>query len=220
MRRKMKFLQDLQKDIMTFIYLNIVFMLYRIVFLYVFSYQLVNVTEHELLMTCWYGLRISLKTAGMFTLIGALLSTIPHIFFETWPGNLLRKLWHGFCIFLITLAFFARIPYYKIFNSGYTLMLFNGVADDWHTIYITAVKQYQLYPRLLGVVIVTFILSYILFKILGMSPWEPKIHKKVITTLVVIILIPFMYLVRFGGGYNFGTSIYWENAAKNEVKFT
>ncbi|MDD4320348.1 MAG: sulfatase-like hydrolase/transferase [Acidaminococcaceae bacterium] len=210
----MKFLQALQKDIRAFIYLNILFMLYRIVFLYVFSYQLVNVTENELIMTCWYGLRISLKTAGMLTLIGALFATIPYIFFKTWPADLLRKLWHGLCIFLITLAFFARIPYYKIFNSGYNLMLFNGVEDDWHAIYITAVKQYQLYPRLLGVVIVTFILSCILYKILGMPTWKPKIHKKLAVTLAVIILVPFMYVVRFGGGYSFATSIYWENAAR------
>ena len=210
----MVFLKNLQKDIAAFVYLNLILMIFRIIFIYLFSYQLVSITEQEIFMTLWYGFRLSLKTAGMLTMIGSLLATIPNLFLKNWPADFLRKLWHGFCVFLITLAFFARIPYYTIFNSGYNLMLVNGAKDDWQAIYATAVKQYQLYPRLAGIFIVTCILVYILYKILGMPTWKPKTHKKLVVTLAVIILLPFIYFVRFAGGYNFGSSIYWENAVR------
>lgn len=214
MRLKMSFFKNLQQDLKAFIYLNAIFMLYRIVFICIFSYQLVDVTVHDILLTCWYGLRISIKTAGMFTLIGAVLTTIPNIFVKIWPADLLRKIWHGFCIFAMTFAFFARVPYYKIFNSGYNLMLFNGVKDDWHAIYETAVKQYQLYPRLIGVFITFLILMYVLRRILNTQTWQPRKHKKTIIAITLVLLFPFMYIVRFGGGYNYDTSMYWENAAR------
>jgi len=214
MRYKMNFFKNLQQDLKAFVYLNAIFMLYRIFFLSIFSYQLVNVTGQELFMTCWYGLRISIKTAGMFTLIGAVLSTLPNIFINNWPADLLRKIWHGFCIFFMTFVFFARLPYYKIFNSGYNLMLFNGVKDDWYAIYETAVQQYQLYPRLAGVFITVCVLIYILKHILKISTWQPQTHKKTIVAVTIVLLFPFMYIVRFGGGYNYVTSIYWENAAR------
>ncbi len=210
----MKFFENLQKDLKAFVYLNAIFMLYRIIFVGIFSYQLVNVTGQELFMTCWYGLRISLKTAGMFTLIGAVLATLPNIFIKNWPSDLLRKIWHSFCIFVMTFAFFARIPYYRIFNSGYNLMLFNGIKDDWHAIYETAVQQYQLYPRLAGVFITAVILIYILKRFLNTCTWQPKTHKKTIIAVTILLLFPFMYIVRFGGGYNYDTSICWENDAR------
>ena len=214
MRLKMSFFKNLQQDLKAFLYLNAIFMLYRIVFICIFSYQLVDVNVQDILLTCWYGLRISIKTAGMFTLIGAVLTTIPNIFVKIWPADLLRKIWHGFCIFAMTFAFFARIPYYKIFNSGYNLMLFNGVKDDWHAIYETAVKQYQLYPRLIGVFITFLILIYVLRRILNTQTWQPRKHKKTIIAITLVLLFPFMYIVRFGGGYNYDTSMYWENAAR------
>jgi phosphoglycerol transferase MdoB-like AlkP superfamily enzyme len=214
MRRKMSFFKNLQQDLKAFVYLNAIFMLYRIAFICIFSYQLVDITAQDIFLTCWYGLRISIKTAGMFTLIGAVLTTIPNIFVKIWPADLLRKIWHGFCIFVMTFAFFARIPYYKIFNSGYNLMLFNGIKDDWHAIYETATKQYQLYPRLIGVFITFLILIYALKGILNTQTWQPKKHKKTILAITLVLLFPFMYIVRFGGGYNYDTSIYWENAAR------
>ena len=83
-----------------------------------------------------------------------------------------------------------------------------------HAIYETAVQQYQLYPRLAGVFITVFILIYILKLLLNTTTWEPETHKKTIIAVTIFLLFPFMYIVRFGGGYNYDTSIYWENAAR------
>ncbi len=35
----------------------------------------------------------------------------------------------------------TRIPYYKIFNAAFNMMLINGAHDDTYAIFVTAVKE-------------------------------------------------------------------------------
>ena len=162
------FFHNLQQDLKVFIYFNALLMLFRILFLYIFSSQLVDVSNWDIEEALWYGFRISLKTAGIITLIATVAATIPNMIFVGWPAERIRKIWHSICIAIFTFLFIARIPYYKIFNSSYNIMLLNGAKDDWYAIYETAVNQYQFWPRIFGVIILSFlliesILHYFLF---------------------------------------------------------
>ena len=208
------FFHNLQQDLKVFIYFNVLLMLFRITFLFVFSSQLADASIKEIEEALWYGFRISLKTAGIVALSSAILATIPNLVFVTWWAERIRKIWSSICIVVFTFAFVARIPYYTIFNSGYNLMLLNGAKDDWHAIYDTAVSQYQLWPRLLGVVIISSILIAILRTLLITRTWLPRNHRGIIVFSTVLILPVFMLIIRFGGSYSYANSIHWENAAK------
>ena len=185
--------------------------------MYIFSSQLADISNWEVEETLWYGLRISLKTAGMIALAGAVFATIPNMIFVRWPAEGIRKIWHSFCIALFTFAFIARIPYYRIFNSGYNLMLLNGIKDDWHAIYDTAVNQYQFWPRLFSVIILFLLLVRILGRILKARTWLPKRHINIIAFSLLLVLPVFMLFVRFGGSYSYANSINWENAARMDA---
>ena len=71
----------------------------------------------DIMLCMWYGFRLSLKTAGMIALIGGVLATLPQIGFMKWPSEIIRKIWSALMVLIFTIAFFARIPYFEIFNS-------------------------------------------------------------------------------------------------------
>ena len=208
------FFHNLQQDLKVFIYFNALLMLFRILFLYIFSSQLVDVSNWDIEEALWYGFRISLKTAGIIVLIGSVAATIPNMIFVGWPAERIRKIWHSICIAIFTFTFIARIPYYKIFNSSYNIMLLNGAKDDWYAIYETAVNQYQFWPRIFGVIILSFFLIVILRLMLETETWQPNNHKNIVAFVTVLLLPAFMLVVRFGGSYSYANSIHWENAAK------
>ena len=80
-------------------------------------------------------------------MISAVFATLPQLFFTKWPSDLLRKVISSLSVVLFTVLFFARVPYYKIFNSGFNIMLINGMYDDISAIIDTAVNEYQLLWR-------------------------------------------------------------------------
>lgn len=58
--------------------------------------------------------KIEFKIAGMLVLVGAVLLQIIDL---RWPANKCRRVFHSISVFFYDL-FFARITYYKIFNSA------------------------------------------------------------------------------------------------------
>lgn len=70
-------------------------------------------------------------------------------------------------------------------------MLLNGAKDDWHAIYETAVSQYQFWPRLFGVVILSYILIVILRRILITRTWLPEIIR------VLLLFLQFCFCRSF-----------------------
>ena len=111
------FLQQLQNDLKGFIWCCALFSLFRILFIAVFSSQLAwGLFTADTAMALWLGLRLSLKTAGFAMLFSAVICTVPRLFCRTWNSDTLRYYWYAFLTFLFSILFFARIPYYKIFN--------------------------------------------------------------------------------------------------------
>lgn len=153
----MKFLKDIQKDAKFFIYLNILIMLFRIVFVWLYKEQLSNAVTADIVEAFILGARISLKTSALLTGIGFLFITIPHVFLDKWPAMKLRLLWGNICILFLTLLFIIRIPYYRIFNRTFDIMIFNGMRDDIFAIVDTGIKQYQAIPRIFMVFVISLL---------------------------------------------------------------
>lgn len=201
-----------------FLFFTVLFMLFRIAFIGIYSYQLGDGSYSEIMLGLWYGLRLSLKTTGMIVLISAVFATLPQLFFIKWPSDLLRKVISSSVVLLFTLLFFARIPYYKIFNSGFNIMLINGMYDDISAIVDTAVNEYQLLWRLPAAIICGIILAWILCKFLDTRTYVIKVASKTRRWLyslgIIIFLTIFWIFVRFGGAFSYTKSVNCENAER------
>ena len=93
-------------------------------------------------------------------------------------------------------------------------MLVNGVKDDWRATYETAVTQYQLWPRVVGMLFIAGILVWLVEKLLAYPTYKVQTYRKLVLIAVLVILPVFAVLVRFGGGFNYDQGIHWESAAR------
>lgn len=211
-----RFFENLQQDFKAFIYWCLVFTLFRAAFIAIYSGQL-NGSYNDVPMALFLGLRLSLKTAGVISLIGFVLATLPKAFVARWLADKIRLCWHTVALIFFSICFMARIPYYKIFNAAFNMMLVNGAHDDIYAIFMTAVKEYQLLWRLPAAIILSIILAY------GLRLWLHKLptkqfadvqHKKLAAALTLPVLAALWIFVRYGGAFNYAHSINWESAAR------
>lgn len=216
MERITKFFCNLQQDLKVFAFYIILFSVFRAVFITIYSYQLDASGIDEILAAMWYGGRLSLKTSGMLVLVGAIFSTLPQIFYLGWKADKIRIVFHGISVVFFTICFFARIPYYKIFNSGFDLMLINGIHDDKVAILMTAINEYQLLWRLPAALICGIIIVYLLYMLLKTSVIALSWFKypKAVFIIVCMVLPFFCIFVRYGGAFSYKSSINWESAER------
>lgn len=204
MQRFQIFWHNLQQDLKIFLYFIILFSLFRLAFLGIFHTYLASCPWQDIFLCLWYGFRLSLKTAGMIALIGFAFTTLPQLALMKWPSEPIRKVWGAAAVAVFTIAFFARIPYFEIFNSGFNIMLINGAHDDWAAIVDTAVNEYGLLWRLPLAILAAGVLARLLFKLLKIKTRPAQIagRKKlwIAVARVVIVLPIFFVFVRFGGG--------------------
>lgn len=223
MQRFQIFWHNLQQDLKIFLYFIILFSAFRLAFLGIFHTYLASCSWQDIFLCLWYGFRLSLKTAGMIALIGFAFTTLPQLVLMKWPSELIRKVWGAAAVVVFTIAFFARIPYFEIFNSGFNIMLINGAHDDWGAIVDTAVNEYGLLWRLPLALLAAGILAWLLFKLLKIKTRPAQIagRKKlwIAVARVVIVLPIFFVFVRFGGAFDFAHSINWESAERLKSAF-
>ena len=223
MQRFQIFWHNLQQDLKIFLYFIILFSVFRLAFLGIFYTYLASCSWQDIFLCLWYGFRLSLKTAGMIALIGFAFTTLPQLALMKWPSELIRKVWGAAAVVVFTIAFFARIPYFEIFNSGFNIMLINGAHDDWGAIVDTAVNEYGLLWRLPLAILAAGVLAWLLFKLLKIKTRPAQIagRKKlwIAVTRVVIVLPIFFVFVRFGGAFDFAHSINWESAERLKSAF-
>ena len=166
----------------------------------------------------WLEMRMSLKTAGFIMLLGAVLSTVPKLFFLSWKADCIRYYWYALCNFVFTLLFFARIPYYRIFNSGYNLMLINGKHDDIRAIILTAIQEYGLLWRLPLAILLAAGLCVLLKKWLltGTHCFIARGTKETLAKSVLVLagIVVFWVFVRYGGTIFSKNTVNWENASR------
>lgn len=223
MQRFQIFWHNLQQDLKIFLYFIILFSVFRLAFLGIFHTHIASCSWQDIFLCLWYGFRLSLKTAGMIALIGFAFTTLPQLVLTKWPSELIRKLWGAVAVAVFTIAFFARIPYFEIFNSGFNIMLINGAHDDWGAIVDTAVNEYGLLWRLPLALLAAGVLAWLLFKLLKIKTRPAQIagRKKlwIAVARVVIVLPIFFVFVRFGGAFDFAHSINWESAERLKSAF-
>ena len=218
MQRFQIFWHNLQQDLKIFLYFTILFSVFRLIFIGIFNTYLSDCTMQDIMLCMWYGFRLSLKTAGMIALIGGVLATLPQIGFMKCPSEIIRKIWSALMVLIFTIAFFARIPYFEIFNSGFNIMLINGIHDDWGAILDTAINEYGLLWRLPLAFLMTGILIWLLLKFLNIKTRPAKItnsRQLFFAVVRVFIVLPiFFVFVRYGGAFDYAHSINWESAER------
>ena len=211
-----RFFEELQQDFKAFIYWCGVFMLFRIAFIAIYSGQL-NGDYSDVPMALLLGLRLSLKTAGILMLVGVVLATLPRVILKKWPSAKIRFTWHMLALLFFSICFMARIPYYKIFNAAFNMMLINGAHDDVYAILVTAVKEYQLLWRLPLALLLGVVLAC------GLEAWLNKTsvvhfenvkHKRIVALLTLPVLVIIFVFARYGAAFNYANSINWESAAR------
>ena len=223
MQRFQTFWHNLQQDLKIFLYFIILFSVFRLAFMGIFNTYLASCPWQDIFLCLWYGFRLSLKTAGFIAIIGAAFATVPQLILAKWPAEVIRKFWGAIAVVVFTVAFFARIPYLEIFNSGFNIMLINGANDDWGAIVNTAVNEYGLLWRLPLALAAAGLLVWMLLKLLKIKTRPVQIagRKKLwIAVVRIAIVLPiFFAFVRYGGAFDYAHSINWESAERLKSAF-
>ena len=228
MNRWQRLFEGIKTEIMAFLFFSVLLTIFRVVFLWIFQSQLATVPIEEILKSLWFGFRLSLKTVGIICLFGFILGTLVQIFVPKWPSLRLKQIIYSIATILLTFLFLGRIPFYKIFNSSYNMMLINGKHDDIGAIVNTAINEYNAFFYIICAIVISVILTGFLLKVLSISTrkysinnvistkWYPK--KKLaqwLTGIGLVIVFSLIFVVfRFGGALSYTNSINWESAAR------
>lgn len=211
-----RFWENLQQDFKAFAFWCLLFTVFRIAFIAVYSSQLGG-EYAELAEALLLGLRLSLKTAGVIALAGFAAATLPAAFFRCWPAKRVRLALHSAALVFFSICFMARIPYYKIFNAAFNMMLINGANDDIYAIIATAIKEYQLLWRLPLAFVLGAVLAWCLrwwFAQLPTADFAKLKHKRLVAVATLPALAVVWVFVRYGGCFSYAGSINWESAAR------
>ena len=228
MNRWQRLFEGIKTEIMAFLFFSVLLTIFRVVFLWIFQSQLATVPIEEILKSLWFGFRLSLKTVGIICLFGFILGTLVQIFVPKWPSLRLKQIIYSIATILLTFLFLGRIPFYKIFNSSYNMMLINGKHDDIGAIVNTAINEYNAFFYIICAIVISIILTGFLLKVLSISTkkysinnvistkWYPQ--KKLtqwLTGIGLVIVFSLIFVVfRFGGALSYTNSINWESAAR------
>lgn len=228
MNRWQRLFEGIKTEIMAFLFFSVLLTIFRVVFLWIFQSQLATVPIEEILKSLWFGFRLSLKTVGIICLFGFILGTLVQIFVPKWPSLRLKQIIYSIATILLTFLFLGRIPFYKIFNSSYNMMLINGKHDDIGAIINTAINEYNAFFYIICAIVISVILTEFLLKVLSTSTkkyginkvistkWYPKTKlTQWITGIGLLIVFSLIFVVfRFGGALSYTNSINWESAAR------
>ena len=210
------FFEGFQQDLKAYVYWCVVFAVFRFAFIVIYSSQIEGLFTADVLQSMWLGLRLSLKTAGILVLFGGVLATLPSVVSKNWQAEKIRYGWHSLVAVVFAVLFFARIPYYQIFNAGFNMMIINGMHDDKYAILMTAINEYQMLWRLPAAILVGIALAYILkwvFKTPIIKFVDVKCKK--VAAVCAVLLVPFLWVfARYGGAFTYSKSINWESAAR------
>ena len=201
-----------------FIFILAVFCLFRVGFIVVMhSFLSEAVTLDDIAIALYYGLRISLKSAGLMAVTSIVCCTLLRLIVCRQKVIHIRFYLGAAYMVVLSFLFQARIPYYQEFHMAFNQLLFNTVHDDVSAIAYTANAQYNLPVRILAAIITALLLCKLLRRFLRsktyafpkMSRWYQNIALRVILLIVVYHLTIF---IRFGGAMTYGYEIDWENS--------
>lgn len=191
--------------------------LFRVLFIAgMTDYLTAGVTKADIVAALWQGMKLSMKTAGLLTIM-VWLPTFLLTPLSRRIGTLWRCMASGVLLFLLSLLFVARFPYYRQFHSGYHQLLFNTLNDDVYALFVSLVQEFYLPVRLSA----ALLLAYGLYRLLAIflasrflrdtgqgadaGVWPKRVLLWGIAALV-------WRLAWFGGAFGWETEVGWENA--------
>ena len=203
----------IQRDLRLFIFILILIEVYRGLFIWSMSnYMSADTQTSQIFLAMWTGLRLSLKTAGIVTLISFVFVTLIGL------TSRLRLAIGIFSSLILSILFQARFPYYKQFQSTFGFEVIQGLNDDVSAIFMTALEEYGLIWRLIFAFILTLmcimILSrLLLFKTFALPTFTEKIKLKTAGLIsgLILFVAGFFIFVRFGGSFTYASGVNWEN---------
>ena len=204
---------NILKIIKTFVFFWLLLCIYRIIFIGGMHEYIAVDSDFSLIFTAIYsGAKLSLQTAGVLTLC-MLISLVAEGFSK-------RLRWFrqvcSFCVlFITTLLFIARFPFYQQFHSGFNQMIFTAMHEDVYALFISLIEEFHLPLKLCIVVLLVCVLNYIFNKFIdkkwGFFKWTKLKSKfRLIILLIGVYLLGTLSL--YGGGWSWKTGVNWENA--------
>lgn len=178
----------------------------------------------DIFTALFYGLRISLKSAGIIAILSFIFSTLLNLLFSNEKFDRIRYMLGYLYIFILTLLFHARIPYYETFHVSFNQFIFNTFKDDTSALLSTMVKEYQLPFKLFSVLVVGVILCKLLKKYLAMQPFSSPVFHRAGLNMVfrgtfLIFIAALILFSRFGGSLSYAKSVHWENVTITKDEF-
>lgn len=204
---------NILKIIKTFVFFWLLLCIYRIIFIGGMHEYIAVDSDFSLIFTAIYsGAKLSLQTAGVLTLC-MLISLVAEGFSK-------RLRWFrqvcSFCVlFITTLLFIARFPFYQQFHSGFNQMIFTAMHEDVYALFISLIEDFHLPLKLCIVVLLVCVLNYIFNKFIdkkwGFFKWSKlKSKYRLIILLIGVYLLATLSL--YGGGWSWKSGVNWENA--------
>ena len=204
---------NILKIIKTFVFFWLLLCIYRIIFIGGMHEYIAVDSDFSLIFTAIYsGAKLSLQTAGVLTLC-MLISLVAEGFFK--QLRLFRQICSFCVLFITTLLFIARFPFYQQFHSGFNQMIFTAMHEDVYALFISLIEEFHLPLKLCIVVLLVCVLNYIFNKFID-GKWDFFKWYKLNNKFRLIILLISVYLLGtlslYGGGWSWKSGVNWENA--------
>ena len=215
------FYYNLKRDFKLFIFVWLYLNLLRVISLITMKSYAGDINLNDILLTIYYGARISLKTAGVLMLFTFIFVTLIGWLINKHLDKLRLGLSAVF-LFILNFLFVAKYFYYREFHTNFNEMVFNAVNDDVKALFYTMIEQYHLLEGTVIIILFTAIVVYILKKYLAWQ-WIKKSFKfeksLIFKISVIVFTLVFALFVRFGASFSYAKSIHWENCAKTKDTF-
>ncbi|MBO6305403.1 MAG: sulfatase-like hydrolase/transferase [Selenomonadaceae bacterium] len=229
------YLENALKDLRLFFFVWILLNLYRIIFMYVMQDYIADANSGDIVRTLTAGAALSLKTAGFATLFSFAFVTLPKTIATRFKKGLpkifegLREKIAAFWLFVFTLLFLARFPYYKVFGATYDWQVFMGLNDDIGSVINMMFTEYGFLWRVPLAALLVYGLYKALLNFLNFDRFDLKLlnkakdlklKKDVAYFFAALALsVAFGIFARFGGAFSYSAGINWENAQTLTDKF-
>ncbi len=216
---------NIQQDCKLYLFILGVFCLFRISFIVLLnSYISEGTGIQDILTALYYGVRLSLKSAGIVALVSLVFCTGLGFIFNNKNIKNIRYIVGCFYISVLSLLFYARIPYYEQFHVGFNQLLFNTFNDDVEAIFYTLVEEYKLPMRLFLTAVTAGILSKLLKMWLNVPiyhlPRFPKWYQNIAVRASFLVMFYYlMIFIRFGGSMTYAYNVDWENSGVTKDEF-
>ncbi len=205
--------RNLEKILKTFLFFWLLLCLYRILFMAGMTEYLAAGCDFSTVCTAIFsGAKLSLQTAGgitLFMLVGIIAENICHRL------KYFRYICAYSAVFVTTLLFVARFPFYQQFHSGFNQMLFTALHEDMYALFMSLVDEFQLPAKLALIILLSFAITCVfnkwLSRSIGFKLWS-GLSFRVQTAVLVLCTYVVGTLSLYGGGWSWRTGVNWENA--------